>query len=94
VFSPVDHASADGQITLSPTGQPTYVLVPYRDRIFKIKELEGFRVEFERDETGVVGHDHLSSAERHVSGAAHLCLMAKTGAQAALRGEWPLQHEG
>jgi CubicO group peptidase (beta-lactamase class C family) len=45
---------ADGQITLSPTGQPTYLLVPYRDRTFKIKELEGFRVEFPRDEAGVV----------------------------------------
>jgi hypothetical protein len=45
---------ADGQITLSPTGQPTYLLVPYRDRTFKIKELEGFRVEFRRDEAGVV----------------------------------------
>jgi len=42
------------ELTLSPTGQPTYLLVPYRDRTFKIKELEGFRVEFSRDEGGIV----------------------------------------
>jgi hypothetical protein len=45
---------ADGQLTLSPTGQPTYLLLPYRDRTFTIKELEGFRVEFQRDEAGAV----------------------------------------
>jgi hypothetical protein len=45
---------ADGQLTLSPTGQPTYLLLPYRDRTFTIKELEGFRVEFQRDESGAV----------------------------------------
>jgi hypothetical protein len=45
---------ADGQLTLSPTGQPTYLLLPYRDRTFTIKELEGFRVEFQRDEAGGV----------------------------------------
>jgi CubicO group peptidase (beta-lactamase class C family) len=34
------------QLTLSQTGQPTYRLVPYRDRIFAIEGLNGFRVEF------------------------------------------------
>jgi hypothetical protein len=28
--------------------------MPYRDRTFKITELEGFHVEFQRDEVGVV----------------------------------------
>jgi len=54
---PTKHVVAldpDGQITLSPTGQPTYRLVPYQHRTFTIKELEGFRVEFERDEAGAV----------------------------------------
>jgi hypothetical protein len=45
---------ADGELTLSPTGQPTYRLAPYRERIFAIRELEGYRVEFARDETGAV----------------------------------------
>jgi CubicO group peptidase (beta-lactamase class C family) len=44
----------DGQITLSPVGQPTYHLVPYRGRIFRIRELNGYRVEFRRNEQGVV----------------------------------------
>jgi hypothetical protein len=35
-----------GTLTLSPTDQPTYHLVPYADRVFLIKELEGYRVEF------------------------------------------------
>jgi CubicO group peptidase (beta-lactamase class C family) len=43
-----------GGLTLSPTGQPTYRLVPYRDRIFTIEELNGFRVEFVDGETGGV----------------------------------------
>jgi hypothetical protein len=45
---------ADGELTLSPTGQPTYRLAPYRERVFAISELEGYRVEFARDETGAV----------------------------------------
>jgi hypothetical protein len=45
---------ADGQLTLSPIGQPTYHLVPYRGRIFALKELEGYRMEFLREEGGVV----------------------------------------
>lgn len=45
---------ADGQLTLSPVGQPTYHLAPYMDRIFKIIELEGYRVEFQRADHGVV----------------------------------------
>jgi CubicO group peptidase (beta-lactamase class C family) len=45
---------ADGELTLSPTGQPTYRLAPYRERIFAIRELEGYRVEFIRDEGEVV----------------------------------------
>ncbi len=45
---------ADGQLTLSPTGQPTYRLVPYMDRVFSVMELEGYRVEFQRDDAGVV----------------------------------------
>jgi hypothetical protein len=54
---PIKHVvalDADGQITLSPTGQPTYFLVPYQNRTFTLKELEGYRVEFQRDEAGVV----------------------------------------
>ncbi len=45
---------ADGQLTLSPTGQPTYRLVAYQGCTFTIAELEGFRVEFKRDESGAV----------------------------------------
>jgi Domain of unknown function (DUF3471) len=45
---------ADGELTLSPTGQPTYRLAPYRERVFAIRELEGYRVEFVRDESGAV----------------------------------------
>jgi len=41
---------ADGDLTLSPTDQPTYRLDPYRDRVFAIRELKGYRVEFVRDE--------------------------------------------
>jgi CubicO group peptidase (beta-lactamase class C family) len=44
----------DRQLTLSPANQPTYRLVPHRDRTFTIEALTGFRVEFERDESGVV----------------------------------------
>jgi CubicO group peptidase (beta-lactamase class C family) len=44
----------DGQITLSSTGQPTCDLVPYRDRIFRIRDLDGYRVEFRRNDRGVV----------------------------------------
>src|SRR5271169_2840076 len=54
---PIKHVvalDADGQLTLSPTGRPTYRLVPYRDCTFTIEELEGFRVEFQRDEAGAV----------------------------------------
>lgn len=43
-----------GELTLSPTGQPTYRLSPYRDCIFAIRELEGYRVEFVRNEYDVV----------------------------------------
>jgi hypothetical protein len=45
---------ADGELTLSPTGQPTYRLAPYRERVFAIRELEGYRLEFARDESGTV----------------------------------------
>jgi hypothetical protein len=45
---------AGGQLTLSPTGQPTYRLVPYLNRIFSIAEFEGYRVEFQRNDAGVV----------------------------------------
>jgi CubicO group peptidase (beta-lactamase class C family) len=45
---------AQGELTLSPTGQPTYRLVPYRGRVFAIHELKGYRVEFSADEAGVV----------------------------------------
>jgi CubicO group peptidase (beta-lactamase class C family) len=45
---------ADGELTLSPTGQPTYRLAPYRERVFAIREVEGYRVEFVRDESGAV----------------------------------------
>jgi CubicO group peptidase (beta-lactamase class C family) len=40
----------DGGLTLSPTGQPTWRLDPYRERVFAIRELNGYRVEFVRDE--------------------------------------------
>jgi uncharacterized protein DUF3471 len=43
-----------GGLTLSPTGQPTYRLTPYRDRIFTIEELNGFRVEFQGGDAGAV----------------------------------------
>jgi CubicO group peptidase (beta-lactamase class C family) len=45
---------ANGELTLSPTGQPTYRLAPYRERVFAIRELDGFRVEFVCEETGAV----------------------------------------
>ena len=54
---PIRHlvaVDADGQIILSTPGQPTFRLVAYRDRTFTIPELEGFRVEFQRNESGVV----------------------------------------
>jgi CubicO group peptidase (beta-lactamase class C family) len=44
----------DGNLTLSPTGQPTYRLDPYRERVFAIRELKGYRVEFVRGEDGAV----------------------------------------
>ena len=46
---PITHVvalDADGALTLSPTGQPTYPLLPYRERLFSIRELEHYRVEF------------------------------------------------
>lgn len=52
---PVKHVVAldsEGQLTLSPTGQPTYRLAPYRDCVFLIQELTGYRVEFLRDAGG------------------------------------------
>jgi hypothetical protein len=45
---------AEGQLTLSPANQPTYRLRPFRDRIFGIVELPGFRVEFRRAADGAV----------------------------------------
>ena len=45
---------AEGQLTLSPSSQPTYTLRPYRDGIFTIVELTGFRVEFRRSPSGSV----------------------------------------
>ncbi|WP_438393229.1 serine hydrolase [Caballeronia sp. DA-9] len=45
---------ADGELTLSPTAQPTYRLDPYRERVFAVRELKGYRVEFVRDEDGTV----------------------------------------
>jgi CubicO group peptidase (beta-lactamase class C family) len=44
----------DGQLTLSPSSQPTYTLRPFRDRTFTIAELSGFRVEFRRTHDGAV----------------------------------------
>ncbi|WP_322032827.1 serine hydrolase [Paraburkholderia sp. J76] len=46
--------NADGELTLSPTGQPTYRLDPYRESVFAIRELPGYRVAFVRDDGGVV----------------------------------------
>jgi hypothetical protein len=54
VMAHVVAIDADGALTLSPTGQPTYRLVPYRERVFAIRELDGYRVEFVRSESGVV----------------------------------------
>jgi hypothetical protein len=45
---------AEGELTLSLTGQQTYRLAPYRDRVFAIREAEGYRLEFVRDESGAV----------------------------------------
>jgi CubicO group peptidase (beta-lactamase class C family) len=45
---------ADGQLTLKPSDQGTYRLVPYQGRVFTITPLEGFRVEFQRGLTDVV----------------------------------------
>ncbi|WP_133646540.1 serine hydrolase [Paraburkholderia flava] len=42
--------NADGELTISPTGQPTYRLDPYGERVFAVRELKGYRVEFVRDE--------------------------------------------
>ena len=39
---------ADGQLRLSPAGQPTYQLVPYQGATFTVAPLEGYRVEFQR----------------------------------------------
>ena len=44
----------DGQLTLSPANQPTYRLRPFRDGMFTIVELPGFRVEFRRGADGAV----------------------------------------
>jgi hypothetical protein len=45
---------ADGQLTLTPSDQATYCLVPYLGCIFTIAALEGFRVEFQRGGSTVV----------------------------------------
>jgi hypothetical protein len=47
---------SDGELTLSPTGQPTYRLAPCRERVFAIRKLEGYLVEFARDESGAIFH--------------------------------------
>jgi hypothetical protein len=44
----------DGQLTLSPSSQPTYTLRPFRDRTFTIAALSGFRIEFRRTHDGAV----------------------------------------
>ena len=45
---------ADGQLTLKPDYQPLYHLDAYQGGIFRIIELEGFRVEFRRGPDGGV----------------------------------------
>ena len=45
---------AEGQLTLSPANRPIYRLGPFRDGIFIIAELPGFRVEFRRVPEGMV----------------------------------------
>ncbi|GAB2923742.1 hypothetical protein GCM10027093_73860 [Paraburkholderia jirisanensis] len=45
---------AKGHLTLSPTGQPTYRLDPYRGRVFAIRELKGYREEFVSGESDAV----------------------------------------
>lgn len=37
-------------LMLSPAGQTIYRLDPYRERVFAIRELNGYRVEFVRHE--------------------------------------------
>jgi CubicO group peptidase (beta-lactamase class C family) len=44
----------DGVLTAFVPGQPLYELVPYREREFKLKGLEGYSVEFKLDEQGNV----------------------------------------
>jgi CubicO group peptidase (beta-lactamase class C family) len=44
----------DGELTLSPSDQPTYGLAPCQGRPFAIVGLEGFRVEFQHGETGLM----------------------------------------
>ncbi|HEX3347208.1 MAG TPA: DUF3471 domain-containing protein, partial [Acetobacteraceae bacterium] len=45
---------AEARVTLAPSGQPTYFLRPYRDRIFALEGLTGYRVEFMCDGDGPV----------------------------------------
>ncbi len=45
---------AEGQLTLSPSDQPTYRLAPHQGRTFAIVALDGFLVEFQRGETDIV----------------------------------------
>jgi CubicO group peptidase (beta-lactamase class C family) len=54
---PIKHVvalDANGQLTLSPEGQPTYRLIPYQGRTFMIEAFEGFHVEFPRTDGGMV----------------------------------------
>lgn len=45
---------ADGQLTLTPSDQPTYQLTSYQGRVFAIASLEGYRVEFQGDAADAV----------------------------------------
>ena len=45
---------AEGELTLSPSDQPTYRLTPYQARTFVIVELSGFRAEFTQAPDGCV----------------------------------------
>jgi CubicO group peptidase (beta-lactamase class C family) len=56
-YGPTRHVvsiDADGQLTLSPTGQPTYRLKPYQGAVFEIDTLPGFRLEFRQEPSGIV----------------------------------------
>ena len=63
----------DDTLTMTVPGQPVYTLVPDRDMTFKLKDLNGFRVEFKADSggnvTGLVSHQPNGSFSASRKGA-------------------------